>query len=232
VVFPAESYAEKEGTLVHPDGRLQRLRPAIGRPAGVRAGWQVLDELARMARADHGVHTVHSATQQLFGAVAFYAGLSVEAIGPKGVRWWEHEARAAAWPEVTGLRAALGDLLAKTPLGRTPEYDTPANGETGTALRLGTYKSIWAAPEVAVSPALKFLHPQQRVELAPADAERLDIKHGEHVTVGCNGSSVAAIAHLRDGSPAGSAFLQSGIPDDAANVLDGPLVEIRKVVRS
>ncbi len=31
VVFPAEAYAEKEGTIVHPDGRLQRLRPAVAR---------------------------------------------------------------------------------------------------------------------------------------------------------------------------------------------------------
>ena len=38
VVFPAESYAEKEGTVTHPDGRLQRLRPAIGHPGEVRAG--------------------------------------------------------------------------------------------------------------------------------------------------------------------------------------------------
>ena len=32
VIFPAESYAEKEGTVVHPDGRLQRLRTAIAAP--------------------------------------------------------------------------------------------------------------------------------------------------------------------------------------------------------
>ena len=49
VVFPAEVYAEKEGTVVHPDGRLQRLRPAIARPGEVRAGWQVLAELALRA---------------------------------------------------------------------------------------------------------------------------------------------------------------------------------------
>ena len=47
VVFPAEVYAEKEGTIVHPDGRLQRLRPAIARPRGVDAEWHVLCELAR-----------------------------------------------------------------------------------------------------------------------------------------------------------------------------------------
>ena len=31
---------------MHPDGRLQRLRPAIARPGEVRAGWQVIAELA------------------------------------------------------------------------------------------------------------------------------------------------------------------------------------------
>ena len=37
VVFPAESNAEKEGTLTHPDGRLQRVRQAIGHPGEIRA---------------------------------------------------------------------------------------------------------------------------------------------------------------------------------------------------
>ena len=37
-VFPAESYAEKDGTLTHPDGRLQRLRAAIGHPGDVARG--------------------------------------------------------------------------------------------------------------------------------------------------------------------------------------------------
>ena len=45
VVFPAESYAEKEGTVTHPDGRLQRVRQAIGRPGEVRAELGVLAEL-------------------------------------------------------------------------------------------------------------------------------------------------------------------------------------------
>ncbi len=61
VVFPAEAYAEKEGTITHPDGRVQRLRPAIGRPkgrsgtlgSGVRAGWQVIAEIAARAGARH-----------------------------------------------------------------------------------------------------------------------------------------------------------------------------------
>ena len=38
IVLPAESYAEKEGTVTHPDGRLQRVRPNVPPPQGRAAG--------------------------------------------------------------------------------------------------------------------------------------------------------------------------------------------------
>ncbi len=46
VVFPAEAYSEKEGTIVHPTGLVQRLRPAVGHLGEARAERQVLAELA------------------------------------------------------------------------------------------------------------------------------------------------------------------------------------------
>ena len=52
VVFPAEAAAEKEGTVTHPDGRLQRLRPAIARQGAVRSEWSILAELAARLGAD------------------------------------------------------------------------------------------------------------------------------------------------------------------------------------
>jgi NADH-quinone oxidoreductase subunit G len=97
VVFPAEAYAEKEGTIVHPDGRLQRLRPAVARLGSVRAGWQVLADLAQRLELDLAVLTGSMATQQLFDAIPFYAGLTLEEIGGRGVRWQERDA-AGAYP--------------------------------------------------------------------------------------------------------------------------------------
>ncbi len=91
VVFPAEAYPEKEGVLVHPDGRLQRLRPAVRHPGSVRAGWQVLADVAERLGLDLGVLSGGMASQQLFDAVPFYAGLTVDEIGGRGVRWQERE---------------------------------------------------------------------------------------------------------------------------------------------
>jgi NADH-quinone oxidoreductase subunit G len=48
VVFPALAYPEKEGTVVHPDGRVQRLRPGVARLGETRSEARVLDELAAL----------------------------------------------------------------------------------------------------------------------------------------------------------------------------------------
>jgi NADH-quinone oxidoreductase subunit G len=211
VVFPAESYAEKEGTITHPDGRVQRLRPAIARPDQVRGEWQVLADLSRRLGHEPGVLTGPMASKVLFDAIPFYAGLTLDEIGGRGVRWPARPA-AAAWPQ-----ADTGPFGLETP----PHGPTP-NG----ALRLGTFRSIWAAPEVELSPALKFLRQRQRAELSPADAQRLGLVHGDRVTVGSSGTRVHATVALRAAVPEGTVFLETGITEDSASELDVPLVEV------
>ena len=92
IVLPAQSYAEKEGTVVHPDGRIQRLRAAVARPGSTRAQWQVIAELAERIGLDLELLTGPMASQQLFDAVPFYAGLTLTEIGPAGIRWQERDA--------------------------------------------------------------------------------------------------------------------------------------------
>jgi NADH-quinone oxidoreductase subunit G len=46
IVFPAEAYPEKEGTITHPDGRTQRVRRAVRHIGDTRDESLVLDELA------------------------------------------------------------------------------------------------------------------------------------------------------------------------------------------
>jgi NADH-quinone oxidoreductase subunit G len=91
VVFPAGAYPEKEGTIVHPDGRVQRLRPAVAQLGGSRGEWQVIAELAERVGLDLDVLSGPMASQQLFDAVAQYAGLTLEEIGGRGVRWQERD---------------------------------------------------------------------------------------------------------------------------------------------
>jgi len=257
VVFPQESYAEKEGTLTHPDGRVQRLRPAIGHQGATRAEWSVLADLAGRLELDLGVLTGPMATAQLVQAVPFYGGMTLEEIGGDGVRWPEREA-AAAWPQADEPPEAA----AQPDPDPDPDPD-PATGDPGDRpLRLGTFRSVWAAPEVEVSPALKFLSGRQLLEISPADAERLGLSQGEAVRVShaadarAASNTVAGRAESRasdtssqnDASPAtervratvslrhamspGTVFLQEGIAVDGANALTnggaGVLVRVHR----
>jgi NADH-quinone oxidoreductase subunit G len=215
VVFPSESYAEKEGTVTHPDGRLQRLRRSIAHQGETQAEWALLVELARRIGLDLDVPTGPVATSLVAAAVPFYAGITPDEIGGRGVRWQERDAVSAFAFEVD-----LG------PFELEPPPPSPA-GSDGRFL-LGTFRSVWAASEVEVSPALRFLHPRQRAELAPADAQRLGLLEGDRVVIGSNGTSVQATVALRAAMPPGSVFLQDAIPEDSASALEGPLVEVRK----
>ncbi len=223
VIFPAESHAEKEGTVVHPDGRVQRQRIAIAHPGEVRPGWWVLTEIATACGLDTGVERAGDAFAQLVAAVPFYDGLTVEEIGAHGVRWParpQAQSMALSADEWPGAGSSDG---AGAPDGST-EAVSPANGH----LRLGTYRPIWAAPECEISPALKFLIPEQQVELSPDDAQRLGILHGEDVVVAQNGTRLNAKAFVRSAIPAGSAFLADGLAAQSANVLTESLIEVIK----
>ena len=95
VVFPAEIYPEKEGTVTHPDGRLQRIRQALGRANQVRPTWQVLAELCERVGAGTGVLSAPMVTTMVAESVPFYAGITLDEIGGLGVRWQEREAASA-----------------------------------------------------------------------------------------------------------------------------------------
>ncbi len=94
VIFPAESYAEQEGTVTHPDGRLQRVRQAVARAGATRAGWQVIAELSERLGSELAPANGQGPSQELFDAVAFYRGLTLEEIGGRGVRWQERSRTA------------------------------------------------------------------------------------------------------------------------------------------
>ena len=97
-----------------------------------------------------------------------------------------------------GRRCTAPNGLRRWPrpnLGRQPPTQPGRRVEDGApapSLALGTYRDLWAGPITELNPPLKFLTPQQRLEISPADAERLDLKSGDMVRVGQNGTSVEA----------------------------------------
>ncbi|MEK6272646.1 MAG: NADH-quinone oxidoreductase subunit NuoG [Actinomycetota bacterium] len=232
VVFPAEFYGEKEGTVTHPDGRVQRLRPGVPRPDDVRPIWQVLVELSALLGDETGIDSPPEALSAIASEVPFYAGITHEEIGGRGVRWQDREAAssfpsgdgAEARDEVPAHAAEPAAPLAPEPAGNVAEVEA-----SGGVVRVGTYHDLWASEVAEQSPALRFLVPRQTLELAPVDADRLGLAQGDEVDVRSNGTSLRARVMIRERVQPGSGFLIEGTAEANANAFRaGELVEVTK----
>jgi NADH-quinone oxidoreductase subunit G len=245
VVFPLETHAEKDGTVTHPDGRLQRVRPSASRPGDIRPNWGVLAELSLALGHDTGITSQPSAFEALANAVPFYVGIDDAAIAGRGVRWQDRDA-ASSLPAPAGggesgatgtpssLATRRNDVEGLSPEASSSSRAKRSEGAPASPLKLGTYRDIWAGPVSELNPPLKFLQPQQRVELSPVDAEQLGLKGGDEVRVSQNGTSVLARVAIRERIQGGSCFLIEGVADGNANqLLNGSpvAVEISKELR-
>ncbi|HEV2791277.1 MAG TPA: molybdopterin-dependent oxidoreductase, partial [Solirubrobacterales bacterium] len=288
VVLPLETHAEKDGTVTHPDGRLQRVRPSASRPGDIRPNIQVLAELAAKLDLDTDITSQPTAFAALTEAVPFYAGITDSDIGGRGLRWQDRQGASSEddgtehsgpqgateeegrGPTETGAtsqpgyveagdtpahHAGKGDASESTETVAEGSPDTerdapismvqpeptpggvasggssatvpPPQGE-GDSLLLGTYRDLWAGPVTELNPPLRFLTPQQRLEISPADAARLDLESGDPVRVSQNGSAVDARVQVKERVSEGVVFLAEGLLDGNANaLLNGGPVQVR-----
>jgi NADH-quinone oxidoreductase subunit G len=174
------------------------MRQTIGHPGEVRPVWWSLEQILDQLGGGTGAVSAPMVSEQIFATVPFYEGLTLEEIGGRGVRWPERE--AAAKLQAPGL--PHGELA-----------DPPAAAEANGRLRLGSRPSLWTGYVTRHAPILHFLKPEQTVELAPADAERLGVGAGAPVRVGVNGTRLNATVALRAEMPEGTAYLIEGTED-------------------
>ncbi|HWH19654.1 MAG TPA: molybdopterin-dependent oxidoreductase, partial [Solirubrobacterales bacterium] len=229
VLFPLETHAEKDGTVTHPDGRLQRVRPAAGRPGDIRPGWQTLADLSLSLGHDTGISSQPTAFKALTTAIPFYASITDSDIGGRGVRWQETESAsklptsgAEAGTQAPGAGADSPD----TQRERASAEAVPVTGAL-PELQLGTYRDIWSGPITELNPPLKFLKPSQHLELSPEDAQRLGLATGDKVRVTQGDRSLEATALIKERTPEGVCFLAEAIPGANANsLLNGHQVRV------
>ena len=159
VVFPAEVYAEKEGTVTHPDGRLQRLRQAIGHPARCAPAGRCSPSLRALGAGRSSAASPPMVTAAVAEAVPFYAGLTLDEIGGAACagRSARRRRRSSAAPSSDASRSPT----------RRRAGDGPAR--SGRAPRCGPGPRSSTRPRCASSPR------RQRAELSVEDAERLGI---------------------------------------------------------
>ena len=84
VVLPSSVYAEKDGTLINFQGRVQRIQMAVTPAGEALADWEILRMLATTLKLDVSFVDASSTFAQLAKEVSAFGGLSYEKLGDQG----------------------------------------------------------------------------------------------------------------------------------------------------
>jgi len=84
VVLPSAGFAEKRGSMINGQGRLQRLSPAIRPPGAAKLDWEILRDLIMAITGQNGIYTVEELFKQMAAEIKPFNGLSLAKIGDQG----------------------------------------------------------------------------------------------------------------------------------------------------
>ena len=92
VVLPSFVFAEKRGSMINGEGRLQRLNRAVRGPGEARDDWEILRDLIQACSGQNCIYSIDDVFRQMTESVPRLAGLSLSKIGDLGIQVMEaHE---------------------------------------------------------------------------------------------------------------------------------------------
>jgi NADH-quinone oxidoreductase subunit G len=116
-VLPSLAFAEKHGSMINGDGRLQRLNRAVRAPGQARDDWEILRDLIQACSGSNSIHSIEDVFRQMAEAVPQLAGLSLSRIGDRGIQIMQ--ANESPAPPVDPGSKDIEKAESQRPPGRT-----------------------------------------------------------------------------------------------------------------
>jgi len=221
VVLPACSFAEKDGTFVNTERRVQRVRAAVAPRGESRADWQILQDLStrmgyKMAYAD-----ASEIFDEIAGVTPSYAGIDYARIEEEGLQWpcpaKDHPGtpilHVGTFSRGKGLFSAIGfngadeKVDAEYPLLLTTGREH-AHYHSGTMTRrCGRINDCF---------------PEGFMEVNPSDAEKLGLQTGDSVKVASRRGEITTKVKVIDRTAPGTVFQSFHYSESPVNVLTNP----------
>ena len=85
-VLPAAGFAEKHGSMINANGRLQRLNQAHLPPGLAQDDWEILRDLRGQTTGGNGIHSIEDVFNSMAAKVPALNGLTLRKIGNQGVQ--------------------------------------------------------------------------------------------------------------------------------------------------
>jgi len=226
VVLPGASFAEKTGTFVNTERRIQLSHKAVNSPGEARGDLEILLELSSRLGLPTPFRTAEDVMEEIAQVTPSWAGVTYARLEGAGLQYpvptRDHPGTAFlfddAFPTADG-RATFVPVEYTDPV-ELPDDDYPFVMNTGRQLfhwHTGTMTRR--------ASGLDSREPTPIVEIHPADAAELGVHEGELVRLTSRRNSMVTACRISDRVARGQVFVPFHFREAAANLLTNPVLD-------
>jgi len=226
VVLPGSSFAEKTGTFVNTERRIQIGRKAIDCPGDARADLDILIDLSQRLSLPTTFRSAEDVMREIAALTPSWAGVTYDRLEGAGLQYpvptTDHPGTAFlfdhAFPTSDG-RATFVPVEYTDPV-ELPDDDYPFVMNTGRQLyhwHTGTMTRR--------ASGLDAREPTPIVEIHPADAKDIGVREGELVRLTSRRNSMVSAARITERVARGQVFVPFHFREAAANLLTNPVLD-------
>ena len=220
VFLPACSSFEKDGTFMNSERRIQRVRKAIEPCGESRTDWEIICQVAR--KMGKGASFAFRSAEEIWDEIRSVwpagAGISYERLASNGLQW---PCPTEDHPGTTILHAEIFSGESRVKLRRVEFSPTTEQVSQEYPFLLITGRSLYqfnAGTMTNRSSTAQF-QPEDTVQIAPEDAQRLGIVEGQPLRLCSRYGEIAIKANVTDAVKAGELFATFQSPEVFVNRL-------------
>ncbi len=218
VVFPAFSFAEKEGTFTNTERRVQRVRPAVLPPGEAREDWRILCDVSSRMGYPMGYASSAAIMEEIAATTSIYGGISHDRLDADGLQWpcptRSHPGTPVLHRESFTRGKGRFHPVHFIPPRELPDEDFPFLLTTGRLLPHWHTGTMTRRCDV-----LEALAPHGNLELNPADAEPLSLHQGETAVVRSRRGKIEIPVSVTSRVEPGTVFIAFHFKEHPANAL-------------
>jgi formate dehydrogenase alpha subunit len=220
VVLPAASFAEKNGTFVNTERRVQRVRRVIDPVGEAKPDWWILSAIANeMGTEGFAYNSAEEIFNEITSLTPSYAGITYDRLEVGGIQWpcpaADHPGTKILHTERFATPSGKGKLVALEyrPSAECCDFDFP--------LILTTERSLYQfhSTMTRYSEGLDQLSGQEQILISPQDAEKMNLTDGDLVEVKSRRGKIQVRVQVSRRSQPGVASLSFHFAECPTNLL-------------
>jgi formate dehydrogenase major subunit len=218
IFFPGTAFLEKDGTFTNAERRINRVRPAMPSPTGIQE-WEAVTRLATAMGYPMHYRNAAEIMDEIARLTPSFAGVSFAYLDQVGSVQWPCSAQTA--PRGTRIMHEEAFVRGKGRFMITQYVPTDerANRKYPLLLTTGRILSQYNVGTETRRTANTVWHPEDVLEMHPADAEVRGIGDGDGVQLASRKGAITLHAHVTERVPAGVVYTTFHHPDSAANIV-------------